>query len=278
MIGGRLPKVTCVTVTTGRAALLRAAVRCYARQTYPNKNMVVVSQGSDADNAAIAADLRDRPDILFVTAPPDLSLGAMRNTSVELSTGDIICQWDDDDLYHPDRVMTQYRALRSDGNRVASAYCDFLKYYQTTGDLYWCDWSGERLLPGRFLSGSVMFHKEMFGLFPCFYPQTGPQSRVEEDLNVVNKLLAKGDIAPVWAGWQYAYVYHGHNTYGLAHHNLALDTASGKKVLGRSELLARLPLIEAALDAAALDREVTVRGLDGIAFTHTIKDLIIQPC
>jgi glycosyltransferase involved in cell wall biosynthesis len=193
-----------------------------------------------------------------------------------LATGKIICQWDDDDLYHPERLMTQYNALRVNSNYVASAYCDFLKYYRNTGEIYWCDWSGERIFSGRLLSGSVMFYKEMFGMFPCFYPQSGSQCHVEEDLNVMNKLLSKGEVAPIWSGWHYVYMYHGSNTYDLAHHNLTLDVTSGKKVLTASQLLERRDLIENAFDSIGFDRSVSVRSKEGLAFTYDPKRRIID--
>lgn len=268
MIGAALPRISCVTVTRGRVARLQHAVRCYLRQTYPLKDLVVLSQGED--NAAVAEYLRTlgRPDVRLHTALPSLTLGAMRNAAVELASGDVVCQWDDDDLYHPDRLARQYAALRADSRRAASLYCDFLKYFEHSGELYWCDWSGEPLVTHRYLCGSVMFHKELFGAFPLFYPESGPQARVEEDLHVLDKLLTKGELGPVWAGWQYTYVYHGANTYGLAHHELTLNTSWGKKLLGRDELLERRGLLEATLGGFGLAGPVKVRSADGVAFTY----------
>jgi glycosyltransferase involved in cell wall biosynthesis len=234
MIGCGLPKMSCVMVTNGRHELVKKSIRCYMQQTYLNKNMVVLSQGSVEQNAVIEHYLKSlgRPDIFFMTAPRDICFGMMRNTSVEIATGDIICQWDDDDLYHPDRLMTQYKALRADSRNIASLYCDFLKYYMTAGELYWCDWTGESVPLHRLLCGSVMFYKRAFGMFNVFYPQAGEQCHVEEDLNVLRKLQTKGTIVPVQAGWQYVYVYHGANVYDLGHHNLTLDTRSGKFIMG----------------------------------------------
>lgn len=273
MIGGRLPTITCVTVTQGRVELLKKAIRCYTHQSFINKNMVIVSQGTQEDNRRIRDHLRDlnRADISFYEAPSDLSLGAMRNLSCEIATGDIICQWDDDDLYHPDRMMLQYNVLRSDSNRVASLYCDFLKYFMTTGEVYWCDWSGEPLPTHRFLCGSVMFYKSMFGMYSTFYPQEGSQSRVEEDLHILDKLQSKGQLGPVWAGWHYIYVYHGGNVYDIEHHRLTLDTTWGKKILSVEQLLERRSLLESTFDLVGADKPMVVRSKDEIAFTHSPK-------
>jgi glycosyltransferase involved in cell wall biosynthesis len=269
MIGGRLPKITCVTVTTGRCDKLKKAVACYLRQSYANKDLVIVSQGTSDQNATIRTHIASlgRPDISFFEARSDLNLGTMRNTSVELATGEVVCQWDDDDLYHPDRLMLQYNVLRSNSAMVATAYCDFLKYYETTGDLYWCDWSGEPLAAHRYLCGTVMFYKKMFGMFNSFYPQHGAQCAVEEDLNVIYKLQTKGEIGQVWSGWHYIYVYHGQNVYNLDHHNLTLDTRWGKKVLGHDQLVERRELLESTFHLVGIDRPVNVRSIEGVAFT-----------
>lgn len=270
MIGGPLPTITCVTVTKGRVELLKKAIRCYMLQSYMNKNMVIVSQGSAEDNAAIAAHLRSlgRSDITLYCVASDWCLGTLRNTSVEIATGEIICQWDDDDLYHPDRLMLQYNVLRRDSRHVASLYSDFLKYYRTSGDLYWCDWSGEPIYSHRYLCGSIMFHKRLFGMFPIFYPQRGSQCHVEEDLNVLEKLQTKGDLAPVFSGWHYTYVYHGQNVYDLEHHNLTLNTTWGKRVLDTEQLLERRDLLEQAFPLLGVEGPVRIRSLEGVAFTY----------
>lgn len=273
MIGSSPPKITCVMVTNGRHELVKKSVWCYAQQTYLNKNMVILSQGTDEQNSAIEHHLKslDRSDIFFMPAPRDICLGMMRNTSVEIATGDIICQWDDDDLYHPDRLTTQYNTLRSNSSIVACLYCDFLKYYRTAGELYWCDWSGEGVPLHRLLCGSVMFHKKLFGMFNVFYPQAGHQCHVEEDLNVLYKLGSKGVVAPVRAGWHYVYVYHGGNVYDIAHHNLTLNTASGKAIMGTEKLLENRELIEWSLGEVGLKEAVKVRSKESVAFTYVPK-------
>jgi glycosyltransferase involved in cell wall biosynthesis len=273
MIVQKTPLITCVCVTKNRFHLLQSAIHCYLRQTYPNKNLVILSQGNKKSNDDIGSLLNslNRPDIQFVEAPEFLSLGAMRNTSVELATGEIICQWDDDDLYHPDRIFTQYRELKKDNRHIASVYCDFLKFFENCNELYWCDWSGEPKLTHKFLCGSVMFYKSAFHMYRLFYPETGSQSKVEEDLNVLEKLSYKGDIAPIFAGHQYIYRFHGINTYDIDHHKLALNTQWGKKVYSNTELLEKKSLLEATFKLVDLNPPLNVCSLDGIAFSLESK-------
>lgn len=270
MIGSSTPTITCVVVTKGRVSMLVKAINCYLSQTYKNKNMVIVSQGTAAQNQAIKSHLRllNREDIEFYEAHSTSTLGMMRNTSVELAKGQIICQWDDDDLYHPDRLATQYNALRVDSSVVASLYCAFLKYYSATRELYWCDWSGEPIPSHRYLCGSIMFRKELFHCYSTFYPQTGSQSAVEEDLNVLQKLHEKGEISGLWEAWHYVYVFHGGNVYDFNHHNYTLDIKTGKKVLSKEELLSKQVLLEKSFDVIELDEDVVVRSKEEPAFVY----------
>ena len=51
-------------------------------------------------------------DIRVVYIGPGVSLGAARNLTVDTARGAYVCQWDDDDLYHPERLRIQYEARR----------------------------------------------------------------------------------------------------------------------------------------------------------------------
>lgn len=270
MISSQLPLITCVCVTKNRPNLLQRSIECYLRQTYPNKKLVVVSQGDEKNNNFTLKYLKEinRPDILFVEAPSMLTLGAMRNVSIELATGEIICQWDDDDVYHPERLITQYKALISDSRNVASLYSDFLKYFSNSQELYWCDWSKESEYSHRFLCGSIMFYKSLFHMWENFYPERGSQSGREEDLHVLEKLISKGSIAPVAAGYQYIYVYHGINTYDLDHHKLTLDIRWGKKVYNKQQLIENKNSINESLFYLDLSNQIYVKSLDELAFIY----------
>lgn len=271
MIRDLVPKISCVTVTTGRVDHVKNSTQCYLSQTYPNRELVILSQGDDAANKEILGYVKSlgRDDIMFLTADPRISLGAMRNASCELATSTIICQWDDDDLYHPDRIKAQYLAMTTKDYYVASAYPAFLKYFKDSGELYWCDWWGEGKPACQLLCGSVMFYKKFFYEWSSvFYPEGGGQCHVEEDLNVLYKLLSKGEVAAVSEGHHYIYTFHGENTYGLKHHQLTLLTNSGKKILSVDELLQRQALLSSTFELVGLDGPVKVRSFEEVAFTY----------
>ena len=267
----KAPKISCVTVTTGRVDLLKKAVHCYIYQTYKNRELVILAQGN-LEKIRHYVDSLGRDDITLLEAPSHLTLGAIRNASIEIARGDIICQWDDDDLYHPDRIRTQYLALRRDSRNVACAYSAFLKYFKVTGEAYWCDWSGEGSFSSQMLCGTIMFYKKMFYEHnSMLYPQTGHQCHVEEDLNVLQKLIAFGPVVPVFGAHHYVYIYHGENTYDLEHHKLTLLTNSGKFIMSSDNLRANRKLLEETFRLMEVDASVTFRSIDEDAFTYNPK-------
>jgi glycosyltransferase involved in cell wall biosynthesis len=225
--------------------------------------MIIVSQGTSSQNNAIREMIIGHDNIHFVEAPKHLTLGRMRNLSVELSHGEFVCQWDDDDWYHPDRIMTQFRHLR--GGAVASLYSKYLKYFADTQQMYMIDHLRgpqdyldlcELHKHKKFLAGSIMFKKSFFHEFNnCLYPDGGWQSDKEEDLNVLQKLSKVGMIVPITSGHEYCYVYHGGNVYQRRHHEMLFH----KKWTGTAEeLIACKEHIEKILSVAQIKDLVEV--------------------
>ena len=248
--------------TKGRVDKVARSIRCYAKQRYPNKELIILSQGTPEENAKISEMSH------LIEAPITLSLGAMRNALIELSTGELICQWDDDDLYDSERLMTQYKAIRSE-DAIASLYTQFIKYFETTGDMYWIDWSQEHNYSHRFLCGSIMFFKHLFYEHNnLLYPEIGLQSDVEEDLNILEKLMIKGKIAGVSQGYQYIYSYHGGNTYNLAHHELGIDTSWKKVLKSAAELRKEQDFLTNNLQQYG-DLSFRFRNQEEVAFTSS---------
>ena len=260
-----IPKISCLMVTTGRTEMIRRSTECFLKQTYPHKELIVLSQGNNIVNDKIANyfESLNRKNIQFIRAPECLSLGAMRNLSIELSTGTVLAQWDDDDFHHPLRLTTQYSALNQQGV-VASLYMEHLKFFETTGEIYWIDWSLEIGEDRRYLPGTAMFPKSVFYRFDnLLYPESGRQSSREEDWNVLQKFCSLGKIAPVRAGYQYIYTFHGNNTYWLEHHKYVLK----KRVYDEKNLLGHKKLIINSLELCNTG-PANVCSLNGPVFAY----------
>ena len=108
------PMVSCLMVTANRAQLARRAIACLAEQTWSNLELVIVDDG-DEDYSPILEPFRNRLRIRYerIAKEPGVRLGSLRNRSLDLASGDYCAQWDDDEWYHPDRIETQMRYLRT---------------------------------------------------------------------------------------------------------------------------------------------------------------------
>jgi len=119
-------KVSCIMVTQrSRLALARRAIEAFQAQTYPNRELVVVSEDMSYHDHQKPLP----PGSLFIELPSfrpsivgDLNqgvcernwnwtVGEMRNIAVSRASGDFIATWDDDDLHHPERLAQQMDAL-----------------------------------------------------------------------------------------------------------------------------------------------------------------------
>lgn len=107
------PKVSCLLVTADRPHLCRRALRSYRRQTYPNKELVVLDNGGQRIEHLLEDLPQDEVRYGHVERTPDLWIGGLRNRALEEATGTfVIPQWDDDDWSHPRRIERQAAVLQ----------------------------------------------------------------------------------------------------------------------------------------------------------------------
>jgi glycosyltransferase involved in cell wall biosynthesis len=112
-----VPKISCMMVTKDRLTQAKIAIGCFLNQTYPNKELVIVCDSQDGVKN-YADSLEDFRIKTYQLPPKSKTLGELRNFSVDMSTGYLVAQWDDDDWYHPSRLSIQYDFLektKSDG-------------------------------------------------------------------------------------------------------------------------------------------------------------------
>jgi glycosyltransferase involved in cell wall biosynthesis len=88
------PLVSCITATYGRYSLLRQAISCFLEQDYPKKELIILNNNS----IPLYCDL---PNIKIYNEPKYSTLGKCRKRLLEISGGEFIKVWDDDDLYLP---------------------------------------------------------------------------------------------------------------------------------------------------------------------------------
>jgi glycosyltransferase involved in cell wall biosynthesis len=229
--------------------LLAEAVADFAGQTLIERELLIVHDGDaslvTALDQLIAPYLAQGLAIRVLAALPGTPLGGLRNLSVDKARGDYLCQWDDDDRYHPRRLEIQWQAL-VEQQADFCFLCDQLHLFKNSGRLFWDDWYGDSW-PLNVIQGTLLGRRELMPRYPG--------ARRGEDTGATLDLLRAGrQVARVrGAGWCYVYVCHGANAWEDGHHQAIAQAKAwdwsrlmGKEALLRQRLAEYRPPVSAA--------------------------------
>lgn len=86
-----------------RRAFAEAAVQCFRRQSYSERELVIVNDGISLFPADVPSNVRE----VRVAFSKERTLGDLRNIGLEHAKGELVIQWDDDDWHHPTRIEVQ---------------------------------------------------------------------------------------------------------------------------------------------------------------------------
>jgi glycosyltransferase involved in cell wall biosynthesis len=262
------PLVSCLMVTLPSAVRLRYLKRslaAYRDQTYPARELIVVlDRGTPEACAAVRRSVEElgQSDIRIIEPQGALTLGALRNIAWGAATGDFICQWDDDDMYHPTRIAAQMGALEGLGG-VSTCLEEVMQFFPASRRVYLTNW---RATPPTAMPATLFCRSSA----RVRYPEEGPEATLGEDLSVLLQLQALGGFhAQAGAPHLYVYVSHGQNLCGADHHQMIADLlAVSKGLLRRREAELREGL--AAFDFG--EDDVVVEGSNGLAFVIAGRD------
>jgi glycosyltransferase involved in cell wall biosynthesis len=198
------PLISCLCVTRKRIELLKRAIACFVHQTYPNKELVIIFEDDDSETEKYAATLIDKRIHCFkVGSDPKLTLGALRNISINKSKGEYFCQWDDDDWYHCERLSFQMNALEI-SKKKASVLAYWLMYDTVRKEAYLSfptAWAGSLLCKKKVENDNILY----------------PDLSKGEDLNLLLYLIHKNYLIPLIAPSLYIYTNNGNNTWSRDH-------------------------------------------------------------
>lgn len=203
------PLVSCLMVTRGDLARVGASIGCFRKQTYHNKELVIVCGATTAGLQRLVEE--SGADVRLVPVNEQLSLGLLRNVSLDEARGEIVCQWDDDDIYGIHRIERSVGTLLQ-----GEADAVFLRQV-----CLWCP--GQRILS---LSFTRVWEASMVA-FKEALPRYADAPR-REDTALVEAMLRTRSIALLDDPLSYCYCIHGQNTYDLPHFQRILSGASLK--------------------------------------------------
>jgi glycosyltransferase involved in cell wall biosynthesis len=140
--------------TYNRRPFVPHAIEYFLRQTYENRELTVVDDGTDAIKDLLPQDHRIR----YVHLANKLTVGAKRNLACEQARGEIIVHWDDDDWHAPHQLQYQVETLLRDGADVCGI--NRLLFYEIEVGCAW-----EYIYPANqrfWLSGSTLCYRKKF--------------------------------------------------------------------------------------------------------------------
>lgn len=257
------PSVSCLMPTLARPERLASAKKSidnFVRQTLVKKDLVIIFHGGDE---SVQRALREYVEALRCDnirtsmAPSELNLGQLRNFSLKVATGDVLCQWDDDDLYHPQRLERQLQFLL-EGGFEAVYLQEVMQYFPSASAIYWTNW---RATEAAGHPGTLMVRREV----PIQYPTQGSTAHLGEDLEVAKGLIARGRVGYL-TGMPHLFVYvsHGANSWHDGHHKMLADQLSiSQALLRRREAQVREGLAPHGFSPG----RISVMGSNGPAFT-----------
>jgi hypothetical protein len=198
------PKVSALMITgknAERYPLARVSMGCFLDQTWSNKELVIINHG--AEKVCKSPDSRIKE--VFVTKGPGITLGDLRNWSIENASGDWCMTWDDDDWHHPTRMENQMANSREKHLSTFMwqvrcsltnncAFYDKMPTGQQMSVLY------ERSTPARYLSLEVREDTKFMDWF-------------SERIICVDNSVSNVQCDPT----QYIRFYHGRNIWDFGH-------------------------------------------------------------
>lgn len=203
-------KISSIIVTQiKRIDLLEKSLWFYSRQTLDKTclELLIVHHDGLAATEKISSILKElsiEARILHVEKRP---LGALRNIGLRAATGDIICQWDDDDLCSPDRLKCQ-SSYFSNSEILATTLHSQICWFSNLGELYIRTGGREGI------HGTIMFRNGL----NLFYSDNMDKG---EDTCLMTDILrvAKNGVYCIDGHPElYLRTYHGNNTWNFAHH------------------------------------------------------------
>jgi glycosyltransferase involved in cell wall biosynthesis len=107
--------VSCIMPTCNRQGLIPVALKSYLSQDWPDKELVVIDDGTEAVERLVKQLV---PDAVYVHLSEKQVIGTKRNLACEAAAGEVICHFDDDDWSAAARIRDQATRLLESGKQM----------------------------------------------------------------------------------------------------------------------------------------------------------------
>jgi radical SAM protein with 4Fe4S-binding SPASM domain len=146
-----------------RENVVPKAIESVLSQTFENYELIIVDDGSeDGSKKVIEPYLSER--IIYFKIPHSGNCAA-RNYALTRATGDYIAYLDSDNIWHPEYLLSMWKALNSEDSQRKAAYCMYNLYKKdkATGNIRFEGVKGEefnfkKLLTENYIDISTFVH------------------------------------------------------------------------------------------------------------------------
>lgn len=151
------PKVSIVIPCYNDAAFIDQAVQSALDQTYENKEIIVVDDGSNEETKGVLKGLE--PKITFLITQENKGTSAARNAGIEMAIGEYILVLDSDDYFEPEFCEKAVDIFKKDSNtKIVTCYTNWFndktqRIFMPRGGVL------ENILLNNIAMGSSMFKK-----------------------------------------------------------------------------------------------------------------------
>jgi glycosyltransferase involved in cell wall biosynthesis len=190
--------VSCIMPTRDRRRFVPQAIDQFLRQDYPNRELIVLDDGTDG----VADLLPSDPRIQYHRFDTPAALGAKRNLACQLARGPLIAHWDDDDWMADWRLGYQIDELQKAGADVCGL--DTLYFFDPCARRAW-QYVYARRAPRWLAGGTLCYTKAYWSAHPF------PEVSVGEDAHFIWSSRAERIIGLADSSF-YAALVHPHNT------------------------------------------------------------------
>ncbi len=131
--------VSIIIPTFNRSGLVLNAIESALEQTYPDREIIVVDDGSTDDTAERLAPYRDRVRYFY---QENKGASAAQNKGIEVARGEWVSILASDDLWLPTKLEAQFHALAQLGEHYGACFtdCIFTGDPAITRSAFW--WAG----------------------------------------------------------------------------------------------------------------------------------------
>jgi O-antigen biosynthesis protein len=217
-----LPLISCIMPTFNRRPFVRLALQYFLAQDYPNKELIIVDDGTDR----VGDMVEGLANAHYVHLPRRASIGSKRNLACRRARGEIIAHWDDDDWYAPNRLHYQAAPIISGAADLTGLVNTFVlelsdgNFWTTLPQLH------SKMFVGDVHGGTLVYRRSLLAQ-GLRYPETN----LAEDAALIRQATRRGKrLTRLPNPGIFVYVRHGRNAWSEFAPGIFLDPDGWERV------------------------------------------------